>query len=255
MKITVMGPGGVGGYFGARLAAAGNDVTFVARGAHLAAMQAERPAPRQRPRQPASQPRQGRGQCRRRSRPRTPSSSRSRCATPRARRKACGRWSPRVPRSSPSRTAWRARERIGQDRRRRQCGGRCGAHRLQHPRARRDQADRQVRDPRVRRARRQAQRRVRPRSTPPAWRPASTPPVRQHLAHLVAQVRHAGAGRRHDRADARAARAHPQHAGVLRAAEGGGGGDGRGRRGAENGARARGCRQDHKADRRAARRA
>jgi 2-dehydropantoate 2-reductase len=40
MKITVMGPGGVGGYFGARLAQAGNDVTFVARGAHLAAMQA-----------------------------------------------------------------------------------------------------------------------------------------------------------------------------------------------------------------------
>src|SRR5437879_5318489 len=38
MKITVMGSGGVGGYFGARLAAAGNDVTFVARGAHLAAM-------------------------------------------------------------------------------------------------------------------------------------------------------------------------------------------------------------------------
>ncbi len=38
MKITVMGPGGVGGYFGARLAAAGNDVTFVARGAHLQAM-------------------------------------------------------------------------------------------------------------------------------------------------------------------------------------------------------------------------
>ena len=38
MKITVMGPGGVGGYFGARLAAAGNDVTFLARGAHLQAM-------------------------------------------------------------------------------------------------------------------------------------------------------------------------------------------------------------------------
>jgi 2-dehydropantoate 2-reductase len=38
MNITVMGPGGVGGYFGARLAAAGNDVTFVARGTHLAAM-------------------------------------------------------------------------------------------------------------------------------------------------------------------------------------------------------------------------
>ena len=38
MKITVMGSGGVGGYFGARLAANGNDVTFVARGAHLEAM-------------------------------------------------------------------------------------------------------------------------------------------------------------------------------------------------------------------------
>lgn len=33
-----MGAGGVGGYFGAKLAADGNDVTFIARGAHLAAM-------------------------------------------------------------------------------------------------------------------------------------------------------------------------------------------------------------------------
>src|SRR4051794_24313833 len=39
MKIAVMGSGGLGGYFGARLAAGGSDVTFVARGAHLAAMQ------------------------------------------------------------------------------------------------------------------------------------------------------------------------------------------------------------------------
>ena len=38
MRIAVMGTGGVGGYFGARLAQAGNDVAFVARGAHLAAM-------------------------------------------------------------------------------------------------------------------------------------------------------------------------------------------------------------------------
>ncbi len=38
MKIVVMGSGGVGGYFGARLAAAGEDVCFVARGAHLEAM-------------------------------------------------------------------------------------------------------------------------------------------------------------------------------------------------------------------------
>jgi 2-dehydropantoate 2-reductase len=41
MKILVMGSGGVGGYFGARLAAAGNDVTFVARGRHLDAMRRE----------------------------------------------------------------------------------------------------------------------------------------------------------------------------------------------------------------------
>ncbi len=38
MKIAVIGSGGVGGYFGGRLAASGQDVTFVARGAHLAAM-------------------------------------------------------------------------------------------------------------------------------------------------------------------------------------------------------------------------
>jgi len=38
MKIAIFGSGGVGGYFGARLAAAGNEVQFIARGAHLAAM-------------------------------------------------------------------------------------------------------------------------------------------------------------------------------------------------------------------------
>ena len=38
MKIAIIGAGGVGGYFGARLAAAGEDVTFIARGAHLEAM-------------------------------------------------------------------------------------------------------------------------------------------------------------------------------------------------------------------------
>lgn len=38
MKIAMMGSGGVGGYFGARLAAGGHDVSFIARGAHLAAM-------------------------------------------------------------------------------------------------------------------------------------------------------------------------------------------------------------------------
>jgi 2-dehydropantoate 2-reductase len=38
MRIAVMGTGGVGGYFGGRLAAAGEDVTFIARGAHLGAL-------------------------------------------------------------------------------------------------------------------------------------------------------------------------------------------------------------------------
>lgn len=38
MRIAVIGAGGVGGGFGAALAKAGGDVTFVARGAHLAAM-------------------------------------------------------------------------------------------------------------------------------------------------------------------------------------------------------------------------
>jgi 2-dehydropantoate 2-reductase len=38
MRIGIMGSGGVGGYFGARLAQGGADVTFVARGAHLEAM-------------------------------------------------------------------------------------------------------------------------------------------------------------------------------------------------------------------------
>jgi 2-dehydropantoate 2-reductase len=38
MRITAMAAGAVGGYFGARLAAAGHDVSFIARGANLAAL-------------------------------------------------------------------------------------------------------------------------------------------------------------------------------------------------------------------------
>ena len=38
MKIAMMGSGGVGGFFGGRLAGAGYDITFIARGAHLQAM-------------------------------------------------------------------------------------------------------------------------------------------------------------------------------------------------------------------------
>jgi 2-dehydropantoate 2-reductase len=38
MHVTVMGSGGTGGYFGGLLARSGEDVTFIARGAHLAAI-------------------------------------------------------------------------------------------------------------------------------------------------------------------------------------------------------------------------
>ena len=38
MRIAIIGTGGVGGYYGARLAEAGGDVSFFARGKHLAAM-------------------------------------------------------------------------------------------------------------------------------------------------------------------------------------------------------------------------
>lgn len=38
MRVAVFGTGGVGGYFGGRLAQAGEEVVFIARGAHLAAI-------------------------------------------------------------------------------------------------------------------------------------------------------------------------------------------------------------------------
>jgi 2-dehydropantoate 2-reductase len=38
MRIAIMGSGGVGGYYGGLLAAAGQEVTFIARGAHLQAI-------------------------------------------------------------------------------------------------------------------------------------------------------------------------------------------------------------------------
>src|SRR3989441_3266732 len=40
MRFAIVGSGAVGGYYGAKLARAGHDVTFVARGAHLAAIRA-----------------------------------------------------------------------------------------------------------------------------------------------------------------------------------------------------------------------
>jgi 2-dehydropantoate 2-reductase len=44
MKICIFGAGAIGGYMGAKLAQAGADVSLVARGPHLAAMQAQWPA-------------------------------------------------------------------------------------------------------------------------------------------------------------------------------------------------------------------
>jgi 2-dehydropantoate 2-reductase len=40
MKFAILGSGAVGGYYGAKLALAGHDVTFIARGAHLEAIRA-----------------------------------------------------------------------------------------------------------------------------------------------------------------------------------------------------------------------
>src|SRR5690242_7404394 len=40
MRIAIVGVGGVGGYFGVRLAQAGEDVVFLARGEHLRAIRA-----------------------------------------------------------------------------------------------------------------------------------------------------------------------------------------------------------------------
>jgi 2-dehydropantoate 2-reductase len=39
MRIAIMGSGGLGGVFGGALSQAGADVTFIARGAHLQALQ------------------------------------------------------------------------------------------------------------------------------------------------------------------------------------------------------------------------
>ena len=82
MKIAAMAAGAVGGYFGARMQAAGHDVFFIARGAHLDADAQERPQDRERARRPAS----AQGQRHRRSGARSGRStsccSRSSCGTP-----------------------------------------------------------------------------------------------------------------------------------------------------------------------------
>jgi len=46
MRIAIMGSGGVGGSVGARLQTAGEDVAFIARGAHLPALRRDGPVHR-----------------------------------------------------------------------------------------------------------------------------------------------------------------------------------------------------------------
>lgn len=50
MRFAILGSGAVGGYYGAKLARAGQDVTFVARGAHLEAIRARGPTHQAAPR-------------------------------------------------------------------------------------------------------------------------------------------------------------------------------------------------------------
>jgi 2-dehydropantoate 2-reductase len=41
LRVVIFGTGGVGGYFGARLASVGEDVVFIARGEHLTAIRTQ----------------------------------------------------------------------------------------------------------------------------------------------------------------------------------------------------------------------
>ena len=115
MRIAVLGTGGIGGYFGGRLAA-GHDVTFVARGPHLAAIRdhglvvtsvagTSRWSPRASPTTP----------------PRSVRSTRSCSPSRRGKRwprcsRSCPAWSAPTQRSSRPRTA--SRPRAGRHRRR-----------------------------------------------------------------------------------------------------------------------------------------
>ena len=45
MKVCVVGAGAIGGYMAVRIAAAGHEVSVVARGPHLAAIKAPKTAP------------------------------------------------------------------------------------------------------------------------------------------------------------------------------------------------------------------
>ena len=85
MKIAILGSGAVGGYYGARLARAGHDVTFIARGAHLAAIRERGLADQERGARRLRRARPRRGGHRRRSARSISCSSRSRPTTTRRR--------------------------------------------------------------------------------------------------------------------------------------------------------------------------
>ena len=82
MRIAAMAAGAVGGYFGARMAAAGHDVFFIARGAHLRGHQEGRPHHRERARRPAPAASRTSPTIRPRSARSTSCCSRSSCGTP-----------------------------------------------------------------------------------------------------------------------------------------------------------------------------
>ena len=222
MKITVMGPGGVGGYFGARLAAAGNDVTFVARGAHLEAMKAKGLRLDSEIGDSASQPGQGRFGCARYSRSRRHHLRRqnARHGERRGKPQAAGR---------------RGRGNLHFPERRGERGtvgkivgagnvvegaARIGSQHSRSPASSSRSAHSAILEFGERDGKPSA--RVDALFMTPAWRPASTPrcPTTSQR-DAMDEVRHAGTALRHDGADARAdrpVRTNAQSCALLKAA-------------------------------------
>ena len=173
MKIAVVGAGGVGGGYGAALAKAGADVTFIARGAHLAAMKskglkARKPARRHPSRaDPGDRRSENRGPGRYRAVLRETVGRRERRRGDQADGGRGYRRDPAAERRRCRRPAGADPGPAGGDGRRRQ-------HQRHHRRARRDPPDRHGPAHGVRRARRHQERRAAKRSPPSAPRPAST---------------------------------------------------------------------------------
>ena len=241
LKITVMGPGGVGGYFGARLAAAGNEVTFVARGAHLDAMRARGlrldseigPLHLQTVKVAADA----------REVPAADAvifsvKMRDTEAAAESLRGLAGKGATVFTFQNGVESA----DRIGCHPRVGQGGAGHGAHRCVDLGARCDQADRQIRAARFRRARRPAERAHDGLARGLQGRRHRRASVGEHPARGVDEVRNACADGRNDGADARADRSGPRQCAVAGAAAVGGGRSGGARRVAEDRARCRGRR-------------